>query len=83
MQLSQKDGDADWSRQCYQIRKRYVDGVFVCGKPSFIITDDMTVPESNSTNVYLQVVRDQGYLDFDKLSESLLVIGSEELFTLT
>lgn len=42
----------------------------------------MTV-QSNSTNVYLQVVRDQGYLDFDKLSESLLVIGSEELFTLT
>lgn len=42
----------------------------------------MTV-QSNSTNVYLQVVRDQGYLDFDKLSESLLVIGSEEVFTLT
>ncbi|KAJ4881710.1 hypothetical protein Rs2_38765 [Raphanus sativus] len=61
--------------------KRYVDGVFVCGKPSFIITDDMTV-QSNSTNVYLQVVRDQGYLDFDKLSESLLVIGSEEVLTL-
>lgn len=59
-----------------------VDGVFVSGKPSFIITDDMTV-RSNSSNVYLQVVKDQGYVDVDKLSESLLVIGSEEVFTLT
>ncbi|KAL0715785.1 hypothetical protein Bca4012_065107 [Brassica carinata] len=58
-----------------------VDGVFVCGKPSFIITDDMTV-RSNSSNVYLQVVKDQGCVDVDKLSESLLVIGSEEVLTL-
>ncbi|KAL0853904.1 hypothetical protein Bca101_059056 [Brassica carinata] len=58
-----------------------VDGVFVSGKPSFIITDDMTV-RSNSSNVYLQVVKDQGYVDVDKLSESLLVIGSEEVLTL-
>ncbi|KAF8112048.1 hypothetical protein N665_0068s0015 [Sinapis alba] len=58
-----------------------VDGVFVRGKPSFIITDDMTV-QSNSTYVFLQVVKDQGYVDVDKLSESLLVIGSEEVLTL-
>ncbi|XP_013700190.1 uncharacterized protein LOC106403962 [Brassica napus] len=54
-----------------------VDGVSVCGKPSFIVTDDMEV-QSNSTNVYLQVVKAQGYVDVDKLTESLLVIGSEE-----
>lgn len=55
------------------------DGVFFYGQPSFIITDNMVV-QSNSTGVFLIVIKDQGYADVEKLSESFLVIGSEEVF---
>lgn len=56
-----------------------VDEVFFYGQPSFIITDNMVV-QSNSTDVFLKVIKDQGYADVEKLSESVLVIGSEEVF---
>lgn len=55
-----------------------VDGVFFHGQPSFIITDNMVV-QYNSTDVFLKVIKDQGYADVEKLSESLLIIGFEEV----
>ncbi|CAE5963134.1 unnamed protein product [Arabidopsis arenosa] len=58
-----------------------VDGLYFYGQPSFIITDNMVV-QYNSTHVFLKVIKDQGYADVEKLSESLLVIGSEEVLTL-
>ncbi|KAG7589106.1 hypothetical protein ISN44_As07g014210 [Arabidopsis suecica] len=58
-----------------------VDGVFFYGQPSFIITDNMVV-QYNSTDVFLKVIKDQGYADVEKLSESLLIIGFEEVLTL-
>ncbi|XP_010468073.1 PREDICTED: uncharacterized protein LOC104748076 [Camelina sativa] len=57
------------------------DGVFLSCRTSFIITDDLKVA-LNSLGLVLNVLNDLGYAGFDKLHETVVDVGFEEVLTL-
>ncbi|VVB12888.1 unnamed protein product [Arabis nemorensis] len=57
------------------------NGVFVSGRCSYIITDDLNVAVS-STSLVLNKLKSQGYVDVSKLGEKLVDVGFEEVLTL-
>ncbi|KAG7553783.1 hypothetical protein ISN44_As11g001040 [Arabidopsis suecica] len=61
--------------------KNDVDGVFIRGRYSFIITDDLKV-SVDSTGLVLKTLGSLGYADVSKLGERLLDIGLGEVLTL-
>ncbi|CAH8379507.1 unnamed protein product [Eruca vesicaria subsp. sativa] len=58
-----------------------VDGVFVSGRSSFIITDDLKV-SVDSTGLVLKTLNSLGCSDVSKLGEQLLDIGLNEIMRL-
>lgn len=58
--------------------KNDVDGVFIRGRYSFIITDDLKV-SVDSTGLFLKTLGCLGYADVSKLGERLLDIGLGEV----
>lgn len=55
-----------------------VDGVFVSGRSSFIITDDLKV-SVDSTGLVLKTLNSLGCSDVSNLGEQLLDIGLNEV----
>lgn len=69
--------EIDLSEEEDQI-KNDVDGVFVSGRSSFIITDDLKV-SVDSTGLVLNTLNSLGCSDVSKLGEQLLDIGFNEV----
>ncbi|CAN6831151.1 unnamed protein product [Brassica oleracea] len=57
------------------------DGVFVRGRSSFIITDDLKV-DVRSTDLVLRNLKSVGCCDFSKVVERLVYVGFDEVMTL-
>ncbi|XP_010424823.1 PREDICTED: uncharacterized protein LOC104709994 [Camelina sativa] len=74
IELEKKEQVAGWSQSD-------ANGVFVSGRCSFILTDDLKVAVK-STELVLEKLKSVGCADVNKLGERLLVIGLEEVLTL-